>query len=439
MTSVKVRNGFLSAKLEKLEIGQLTTSYNLCIRNRKITSSDLLLSFFMMALHKGQSLLRWSVQLGFLIGTQISKQAIWKRFNQQHLDFLRELLQRAISVDMDDFVTKLSVSRGHLFQHFAHVYLQDSTCIQLPDHLAEHFPGSVSKGKRKAVMKVQAIMNIKRNSFDYLEVGSFSKNDQKASADILSLLKPTDLVIRDKGYFVLDVFKKIMAKQAYFISRLRYGINIYDLQGNKLSLKTLTSKGRNVDQKILLSEEKIPVRLILIKVPQQVADRRKRAANNDRDRRLNHGEDYMRSLEYNIFVTNIEDQSLSSSQIAIVYGLRWRIEIVFKCWKSHFNMALPLKQNNWGFYTAAIYIYYTLIFIVIVKTQLYNHFWWMAYQEKGIYLSLLKFSEFMAHNLLLIILSEDLGLITELIFHACAYDKRNDRQNYSQTIFSLNA
>src|ERR1019366_3570976 len=43
-------------------------------------------------------------------------------------------------------------------------------------------------------------------------------------------------------------------------------------------------------------------------------------------------------LEKNIFITNIEPDKCDDEQIDQLYRLRWRIEIIFKSWKSCFSM-----------------------------------------------------------------------------------------------------
>src|SRR5437763_6344053 len=61
-----------------------------------------------------------------------------------------------------------------------------------------------------------------------LSLDAYSDNDQGASGRVIPLLKKGDLLIRDMGYSVLQVFKQIIDNEAFFISRLHYGLNWYD-------------------------------------------------------------------------------------------------------------------------------------------------------------------------------------------------------------------
>ena len=47
-------------------------------------------------------------------------------------------------------------------------------------------------------------------------------------------------------------------------------------------------------------------------------------------------------MSWNIFLTNVPDSIWAPKTLAAVYRLRWRIEIIFKTWKSH----LGLRQLN---------------------------------------------------------------------------------------------
>jgi IS4 transposase len=43
-------------------------------------------------------------------------------------------------------------------------------------------------------------------------------------------------------------------------------------------------------------------------------------------------------LAWNIFVTSVPDSIWSSETVGRVYRVRWRIEIIFKSWKSYFHL-----------------------------------------------------------------------------------------------------
>ena len=124
----------------------------------------------------------------------------------------------------------------------------------------------------------------------------------------------------------------------------KYGVNIFDKENREqLKLNKLLKKAKNnnlsiVDIEVQLGARKrLKTRLVAIRLPEEVAQERRRKARNDRHSKVNHSEDYYERLGWCIFITNIPLGILSALQITKVYRFRWRIEIIFKVWKSKFN------------------------------------------------------------------------------------------------------
>ena len=128
--------------------------------------------------------------------------------------------------------------------------------------------------------------------------------------------------------------------EAYWISRLQHNTKVFDACGTQLSLlHFLKQQGENglLDMPILLGEkERLPCRMIAIRVPPEVAARRRQQA---REKALKHGrepsQEYLAILEWTIFVTNCPVELLSWKEVVVLYRARWQIELLFKLWKSH--------------------------------------------------------------------------------------------------------
>ena len=75
-------------------------------------------------------------------------------------------------------------------------------------------------------------------------IGPFTRNDQKASGDILRVARPGDLVLRDLGYSSLRIFAGMREAGIDFISRLKYGTHLFDKTGAPFDL--LRSEERRV-------------------------------------------------------------------------------------------------------------------------------------------------------------------------------------------------
>ncbi|HTD13960.1 MAG TPA: transposase [Chthoniobacterales bacterium] len=83
--------------------------------------------------------------------------------------------------------------------------------------------------------------------------------------------------------------------------------------------------------------------------PNLAAQRRRRArANAKRDRRLRLTRRYLKLQDWTLLLTNVEQKIWSAQQVLEAYQCRWQIEVLFKAWKTHFQITYPEPpiQNN---------------------------------------------------------------------------------------------
>jgi hypothetical protein len=450
-SKTKLNKKFIEKKIIALQIEKEAYNSGLYQGPIKILSmTNLLISFFAMALHGKNSYSIWAQFLSGQVQGTVSKVAIWKRVNNKNqVAFLQKVLENTFQVNLSTKYLNSS-KQDSLFSPFSQVLLQDSTIISLPDELHGYFKGSISNGKQKSSIRLQAIYCLFTGCFRSFEIGSFTENDQSASKKIIKYLKPGYLVIRDLGYHVLNVLKKIASKKAYYLSRYHHATNIYDKVTNQeINLLKLFSKRKIIDTEVLVGKnEKLPCRLVAVKLPAHVAAGRKRKARNDRDKRLNHDKKYMKLLEWAIFITNVPLQIWDWKSIIKAYKIRWYIEIVFKGWKSHFNLTSLVperpKKNRMMKKDLTRYktrvesvIYMMLIFIVLFHIHIYTYWVFKIFHKHKKYISLLKLCNYIALHKERIFNSENIEeLETEIAYFAC-YEKRKKRINSLEMIFDI--
>ena len=114
--------------------------------------------------------------------------------------------------------------------------------------------------------------------------------------------------------------------------------------------------------------DKLPVRLIAVKLPHNVAQKRRREYKKNRDRRCQYTKRTATLLGYQIFITNLHHEHFSASRILSFYGLRWRIEILFKVFKQHLNLA-QLKEHTLD--QVELLIYARLMLITVLLNFVY--------------------------------------------------------------------
>ena len=263
-----------------------------------------------------------------------SKQAFHERLGNPLITFLLAVFCRCFLPSCRE-----SSTRG-LLAPFHRVLIQDSSTLPLPDRLAKAFPGSSNQRKGFAMAKIQVVCDLLNSRVAQLSISGFTRNDQAASADILDILQPGDLVIRDLGYFALHVLQKISLAGAFFLSRFRHGVTLLDPATLKpIPLLKHLRKHGSFDALVLLGQsERVPVRLVALPVPSSVANSRRRQLRKNRDKRLNPSKEHFALLGWNIFVTNVPCALWPTRHIPSLYRLRWRIETLFKAWKSSLRL-----------------------------------------------------------------------------------------------------
>jgi len=394
----------------------------------KIDARSLIIGFMMMISKKMNTYEAWASEVSVLTRESLTRQAIEERMNPATSHMLKMVLEEKLSGSIKQAKPK---ENRKVLSKFRSIKIEDSTTLHLPDEMSKEFPGNVSRGKKKSQAKIHALHNFTENSFLFLDVHSFTNNDQSLAYKVLDYLQEGDLLLRDMGFLVQSALKKILSI-AYVISRKKAQTNVYDTEtGQEINLAKELRKIHFFDKNVLVGKkEKIEMRLVILPLSLEQANERRRKAKNDRDKRLNHNKEYYELLGYAIYITNITQSMCSANEIYKLYGLRWRIEIIFKSWKSCFSLEklIPLKCGNPERIYSMIYLF--LLFILLFQVV-----WLNSYNDKlkkhkvHLKLSLLKMAKFfIQHFCLLIELGND-KKITQQIILQCCYDIRKNRLN----------
>lgn len=423
---------------ESLPLSQLGTESNFRQRNRgKITPPLFLKAILLMANQTSASLSQLAIQIGLLAKCTVSKQSVWERLRSPAVEFLKLALASALGLQVKER-TRLDLK---VFKNFGRVLIQDSTHCKLPDKLEKHFPGaSTNQGERRATLKIQAIFNLLSQRFISFSLSGFTRNDQAASSDVLEVLQPGDLVIRDLGYYVVGCLEKIHRAGACFLSRLRVDTQLFNLSGQKpLNLLKLLQGRSLVDESVLLGQkQKLRVRLVAVALPPAVATERRRKARANRDRRLNPSPEHLKLLGWAIFITNVPQEVWNARTVARAYRVRWQIEIIFKAWKSHLNLeSLPREPSA---EELQVLIYGRLI-LGAVLANAFGACCLIEGKESAQHsISLLKMAQIVAAHQLLLTLHISRQLFEKLFAMQLAYHARYEkrkRTNMIQNLFAL--
>jgi hypothetical protein len=399
-------------------------------RPRKIQPLAFLQTSCLLALQQNVSLSGWAGLWSVFQGQTLSKQAVAKRFSAAAVLFLQSALQALLAQ-----LCFPARTRPKALAAFPRVLIQDSTCLPLPQKLAAQFPGAHShRHGRAATLKIQTLYDATSQSCLELALGSFSDNDQKASPSILQFARQGDLILRDLGYAVLEVFAALHQKGIYFLSRWLPNTALLDPRtGQRLDLLAQLRALGQWDGTVWLGKtEQLPVRLVAVPVPATVAAERRRKLRTNRDRRLRPSAQRLALLGWDIFITNVSASVWPPATVPAIYQLRWRIEILFKAWKSHFRLA---AHTGGSAEQVQVLVYGRLIWICLF------HLSFLTPAATTASLSVLKLASWTQNFLLPWLLAEH-GLSRPqspraLIAYYCRYERRRKRQNFHQKLYSL--
>lgn len=305
----------------------------------------------------------------------IKPQALHKKINTKEAAlFIKEVMSRIIAHKIDKILKKAMGKRKGKIASLFRILLQDSTVISLPLSLKRIFRGCGGAASEAAV-KCDFIIDQSNHLVVRVKFIAGRVPDVTMSADIINYLEKDDLVIRDLGYFHLSQLSRIVDYGANFVSRLHKSTNVYLNKNDENPinliehLEKLDVKKKDVDIDVCIGKvERVCVRLIGIKVPEEVVEAR-RIKHKENRKKQEPSKDMQEWNGYTLMVTNISREQLSLKMIVKLYKIRWQIELFFKNMKSNLNVD-NLTGNNKYRILCIIYIKIALTWIV---TNLYAY------------------------------------------------------------------
>jgi len=296
--------------------------------------------------------------------TSVSKQAVDKRFNDKALLFIEKLFETLLN--RQQLNTRIS---SHLSAHFTSLKVMDSTEFKLPDYFAESFPG-YSACNALACAAIQLEYDVLSGKVYYFSLGNARQSDKTVADNRMDSIAAGDLILRDLGYYSTDSYLKIEQRKAFYVSRLKFQVGIYQQQYGqyvKLSWSEILqqaqrSKSGCFDQWVYIGrDQKHPVRMLAWALPEDAGRNRLIRKQNKKGKLCK--EDLIWS-KLNVFVTNIKNDVLNVDQVYDLYKIRWQIELMFKIWKSIVNISVVHKMKPCRL---KCYLYSKFIWILVCR------------------------------------------------------------------------
>ena len=300
------------------------------------------------------------------VPVDITPEALQQRMTARAVAFLQELLQTAFA----KLHTGDTICEEGIFASFSRVHIADSTGFGLPESLAKEFPGAGGSGS-KAGAKIQLVWEYKSHTFDHFALLPWNIPDSKYVDTVVALAQAASLFLFDLGYFKLTAFATIAAAQAYFLSRLNHQTTVREVvAGRHQPLDLVRCLGREthaVTEKavVLGAYERVPARLIAVRMPEAIVNERRRHARKvAKERGYTPSQRHLTLMAWNLFITNVPATVWPPKTVAVAYTLRWQVELVFRAWKSGLHLATLTTTTK---YSTLCYLYGRMLLILLTS------------------------------------------------------------------------
>src|SRR5829696_260463 len=380
-------------------------------------------------------------QVGASRAVPISAYGLDKRCDERGAECLRQVL--AAAVEQVVIVASCPAAVA-ILKRFSGVYLYDGSVIKLPEALRELWPGLGGNrpGAGAAALKIGVRLDLLSGELYGPVLGSGREHDH-ALALGASELPEGALRLADLGFFDLELFRLSGERGGYWLSRLKGGTVVYDTAtGTRLDLLACLRKHPSeglVDRPVLVgAQAQLSGRLLAVRVPQAVADERRRRMREDARKRQRAVSSAQLALAgWTILVTNAPPELLSAEEALVLMRARWQVERLFDLWKRHGRLDKSRSKKPWRILCE---LYAKLLGLLVQHWVLLSgSFWTEPYH------SLVKAARTVRQRALALAdalndparLSEVLGIIADCLTVGCRVAKRRKEPGTAQQLLSL--
>ena len=335
------------------EAEQLAREVGFIKRARVLSGADFVQSLIFGWLQEPEITLDGLTQVLERREVSISAPGLSQRFTPEAATLLQRVLERLSAEQMQ--VEPVEIA---LLKQFSAVLLEDSSSITLPPQLAEVWRGcGGGPGASEAAIKLFVRWDVLRGELQGPELEQGRRND-KRSPLALEALPDGCLYVADLGFFGVQRLSKVARGELgqrrgkrYFVSRCQSKTVLQTRRGHRIQLRGILPQqvGQVVEVGALLGQAgRLPVRVIMLRVPKEVADeRRARIREAAQAQGRTPDEEVLFLADWTIVLTNVPRRRLSTEQVLIILRLRWQIERLFRLWKEHGHIDEWRSKKPW--------------------------------------------------------------------------------------------
>lgn len=405
-----------------------------CIeRQRKFSGADLVQTLVFGWLSHPDASLETLASTAAAREVYVTDTAMDHRFTKECAQFLHAVLEE---------MTSVVVEASHdvplaLLRRFEAVILEDSSSIALPKELAEQWQGcGGAPGEGQAAVKLHVRWELKRGQVQgpKLTPGRISDRSSPFKEDPLPV---GSLYIADLGYLDWGSIAARRAAGSYTLTRAQARTLYWTPEGKSLKLDALLPQqvGQTKELWVRVGDEhRHLMRLLLLRVPEEVAKQRRADLEADAKRRGQPVRERAWKLAaWTILLTDTPANLLSLQEALVLLRERWQMEMLYKLWKQYGRIDEWRTANPWR----VLCELYAKLIGLLLQHWLILLFAWQDEQR-----SLVKLAQVVrdAANSLLEALAGDRSLLSALqaiqrrMRSGCQMNKRKKHPNAAQLL-----
>lgn len=263
-----------------------------------------------------------------------------------------------------------SIVESHLFNR---IRILDSTSFNLPSTY-QTYEGAGGTG-----VKIQLEYELYEGIFRHIQIQNGKENDSTYAKSIKEDIEPGDLCLRDLGYFSQRNLLDINEQGGYYVSRIKTDTYLYQQNEKGQWEKTDVLKRMEPLQPGEIMEfpevrigmetkDPLITRVIVAKLTEEQKEKRREQLNKKK-RKGKSSLSAQKNISITILATNITQEMVEKEEIYPLYSLRWQIEILFKTWKSLFDLekVKEMKQERFE-----CHLYGKLIQMLVYSTMAFQ-------------------------------------------------------------------
>ncbi len=304
-------------------------------RQRKFSGADLVQMLVFGFQQHPQASLEELASTAEIRDVSVTDTAVDKRFTPACARFLHAIVEELTSV----VVEAAQDVPIRLLRRFSAVILEDSSSMTLPDALAELWRGcGGTQEHTAAAVKLHVRWELKRGRLWGPKLTDGRTSDRSSPFNEQEVV-PGSLYVEDLGYFNQSRLAERHRAGAYSLTRLQAGTALYTRKGQRLCVQDVLPQrvGQLKELRVLVgARERLPMRLLLLRVPKAVADKRREDLLRDAQRRQQTiSEETLQLADWTILVTDVPAKRLRFEEALVLLRERWQMELLYKLWKQY--------------------------------------------------------------------------------------------------------